>query len=332
MRAAFAGVFASCLAVGVGLIASASLGAAEPAQKVARVGFVSPTSSSSDPRGMTAFMDRLRELGYVDGQNLILEARWAEDRYDQLPALMAEIVGRKVDVIVTRGTPAAIAAKNATSTIPIVVAAIGDPTRTGIVASLARPGGNLTGMSMGWAEGMTSKWLELLQETIPRLSTVAVIADPDNPLARAQMKELETVAPARGVKLRFFEVRDARTLDRTFALARNQAQAVVLIPDPVFVAHLDSIAAAASRHRLPVIYGLPEFAEAGGLIAYGPDRAVMFRRAADYVDKILKGAKAGDLPIEQPTQYELVVNVKTAKAIGLTIPESILLRADEVIR
>jgi putative ABC transport system substrate-binding protein len=281
---------------------------------------------------MTAFMERLRELGYVDGQNVTIEERWAEDRYERLPALMAELVTHKVDVIVTRGTPAAMAAKNATSTIPIVVAAMGDPVGTGVVSSLARPGGNLTGLSLGFAEGMAGKWLELLQETVPRLSTIAVIANPRNPMVQAQMKELRAVAPARSVKLRFFDVHDPQALESAFAKAAQQARAVVLVPDPVFVAHPYKITALVSRYRLPTIYGLREFADAGGLIAYGPDRATMFRRAAEYVDKILKGAKPGELPIEQPTQYELIVNLKTAKALGITIPESILLRADEVIR
>lgn len=306
--------------------------AGEAAGRIVHVGFVGPTSASGDPRGMAAFTERLRELGYVDGQNLVIEALWAEDRYDQLPTLMKEMVTRKVDVIITRGTPAAIAAKKATSTIPIVVAAMGDPVGLGIVPSLARPGGNLTGLSFGWAKGMAGKWLELLRETVPQLSTVAVIAYPDNPMVGAQIRELKALEATQGVKLRFFEVRDAQALAPAFLHARQQAQAVVVIPDPVFLAHLQDITALASRHRLPAIYGSREFVDAGGLIVYAPDRTAMFRRAADYVDKILKGARPGDLPIEQPTQYELIVNLKTASALGITIPDSILLRADEVIR
>src|SRR5262249_9912833 len=201
-----------------------------------------------------------------------------------------------------------------------------------VVSSLARPGGNLTGLSLGFAEGMAGKWVELLQETVPRLSTIAVIANPGNPMGQAQMEEMRAGAPARSGKLRFFEVHDPQALESAFAKAAQQARAVVLVPDPVFVAHPDRITGLATRYRLPAIYGLREFADAGGLVAYGPDRATMFRRAAEYVDKILKGAKAGELPIEQPTQYELIVNLKTAKALGITIPESILLRADEVIR
>jgi putative tryptophan/tyrosine transport system substrate-binding protein len=306
--------------------------AAEPAQRVMQLGFVSPNSPSTDARGPAAFWGRLRELGWVEGQNLVIEARWAEGRYDRLPALMAEVIGRKVDALVTYGTPAAIAAKKATSTVPIVVAVMGNPVGTGLVQGLARPGGNLTGLSLGWGEGIGGKLLELLQETVPRLTTVAVIGNPDNPVDRDLITELQGVAPARRLKLRIIEVRDPQALERAFEQTRRQAQAVVVIPDPVFLAHLQRITALAARHRLPAMYGQREFADAGGLMAYGPDRTVMFRRAADYVDKILRGAKPADLPIEQPTQYVFVVNLKTAKALGITIPESILLRADEVVR
>jgi putative ABC transport system substrate-binding protein len=307
--------------------------AAEPAQSVARVGFVGPASrNAAHGGGRSQFWERLRELGYIDGQNLVIEARWAEGRYDQLPALMAEVLERKVDVLVTYGTEAAVAAKNATSTIPIVVAAMGDPIRSGVAASLARPGGNLTGLSMGFAEGMAGKWLELLQEMVPRLSTVAVIANPDNPIARDLAKELEAIAPRRGLKLRLIEVREAGALDRAFEQAGRKAQAVLVLPDPMVAAHRGQVTALAAKYRLPTMYYLRDYVDAGGLMAYGPDLAVLYRRAADYVDKILKGAKPGDLPIEQPTKFELIVNLKTAKALGITIPESILLRADEVIR
>jgi putative ABC transport system substrate-binding protein len=297
-----------------------------------RLGFVGPNSPSTDPHALNAFWDRLRELGWIEGQNLVIEARWAGGRFERLPALMAEVIADKVDVLVTYSTPAAIAAKNATSTVPIVVAAMAQPLQSGLATSLARPGGNLTGLSMGFAEGIGGKWLELLQEVVPRLSTIAVITNPDNPANRAVRKELEAIAPTLRLKLNFKEVRAPEALDRAFEQARRQAQAVLVLPDPLAVAHQREIMALAARHRLPGMYGLPEFAAAGGLVAYGPDRATTFRRAAEYVDKILKGAKPADLPIEQPTQYVLVVNLKTAKALGLTIPESILLRADEVIR
>ncbi len=322
----------SAAALALAVLRSLPARAADPSQRVVQLGFVSPNSPLTDPRGPPAFWDRLRELGWVEGQNIAIEARWAEGRNDRLPALMAEVIGRNLDVLVTYGTPAAIAAKKATSTVPIVVAVMGNPVGTGLVQSLARPGGNLTGLSLGWGEGIEGKLLELLQETVPRLKTIAIIANPENPLERNLITELNAVAPARRLKLRIIEVRDPEALDRAFEQAGRQAQAVVVIPDPLFLAHLQRITALARRHRLPGMYGLRDFADAGGLMAYGPDRAVMFRRAADYVDKILKGAKPADLPIEQPTRYELIVNLKTAKALGITIPESILLRADEVIR
>jgi len=307
--------------------------AAESTQKVARFGFVHPNSPSSpfDLRNEPGFWNRLRELGWVRDQNLIVEERWAQGRYDRLPALMAEVVGRKVDVLVTATTAAAIAAKNATATIPIVDVLMGDPIGTGIAASLARPGGNLTGLSMGWTEGIAGKWLELLQETVPRLSTVAVIADPDRPMSREQAKRLEAVAPTRGIRIRVIAVRKPAALDGAFEQAQHTAQAVLVLADQNM---LDQrrVAALAAQHRLPDMHVLREFVDAGGLMAYAPDVPDMFRRGADYVDKILRGAKPADLPIEEPNKFVFIVNLKTAKALGITIPESILLRADEVIR
>ena len=307
-------------------------GAADPAQKVVRIGFVDAQSPSTAPRGLTAFWERLRELGYVDGQNLVVEARSAEGRSERLPVLMNEVIERNVDVLVTWTTPAAIAAKKATSTVPIVVAVMGDPVRSGLVASLARPGGNLTGLSVGFGEGLVGKWLELLQDMVPRLSTLAVIASLDSSMARDLTKELRAVAPARGLKLQIIEMRETVALDRAFEQAGRKAQAVMVLPDPTVFAHRRQIIALAAKHRLPAIYPTRDYVEAGGLFTYGPDFSVMFRRAADYADKILRGAKPGDLPIEQPTQFVLVINLNTAKALGMTIPESILLRADEVIR
>ncbi len=316
----------------IAVVAASVSRAAEPAQKVARVGVVQSQSPATATRGAKEFWERLHQLGWVEGQNLVIEERWADGRYERLPALMADVLGRKVDVLVTSGTTAALAAKNATSTVPIVVGAMGDPLRTGLAASLAHPGGNLTGLSLGYAEGMTGKWLQLLQETVPRLSTVAVIVNPDNPIARDLAEEVETIAPARAVKLLLIEARDPKTLARAFEQARRKAQAVLVMPDPVITAHRGQVTALAAKYRLPAMYTLRDFVDVGGLMAYGPDFAVAWRRAAEYVDKILKGAKPADLPIEQPTKFELVVNLKTAKALGITIPESILLRADEVIR
>ena len=314
-----------------GALGSPFVHAAEP-QRVVRVGLIAMDSPSAIPPFLSAFWDRLNELGYVEGQNLIVERRWAEGHLERLPVLTAEVIDRKVDVIVTGGTPASLAAKNATSTIPIVGMAMGDPVRSGLAVSLARPGGNLTGMSMGYGEDFSGKWLELLQETVPRLSTVAMIVNPDNSVARDLAKDVEAIAPNRRLKVQIIEVREAEALEGAFEQARRQAQAVLVHGEALTLQHRGQITALAAKHRLPSMYNLLDFVHSGGLMAYAPDLAVMFRRAADYVDKILKGTKPADLPIEQPTRYVLVVNLKTAKALGLTIPQSILLQADEVIR
>jgi ABC-type uncharacterized transport system substrate-binding protein len=306
--------------------------ATQSERKVVRLGFVGASSSATASKGVTAFWDRLRELGYTEGENLVVERRWADGQLDRLPALMAEVVARKVDVIFTSGTPAAIAAKKATSTIPIVVAATGDPMGTGLVASLARPGGNLTGLSLEMTEDLSGKWLQLLQEAVTHLSTVAVISNPGSALVPKLAKHLESAARGRGVKLRFFDVREAVALASAFKQARREAQAALVVPDPVITEHRAEITALAATNRLPTIYTLLDFMETGGLMAYGVDAHVLFRRAAEYVDKILRGASPAELPVEQATQYRLVVNLKTARALGLTIPQSLLLRADEVIR
>ena len=335
MRARRLGGMCSAFLVLVALVAmlgAVLARAAEPGPGVVRIGFVLPQSPSPTNRGVVAFWGRLRELGWIEGQNLVIEERWANGRIDRLPALIADVLGRKVDVLVTSGTPAAVAAKKATSTIPIVATSIGDPVRSGLAPSLGHPGGNLTGISLGWTEGMAGKWLELLQEAVPRLSTVAVIVNPDSPLVQGLAKDLEAVAPTRTLKVRIIEVREPGALDRAFEQARREAQGVLMLPAPAITAHPGQVPPLAAKYRLPTIYFMREFVDAGGLMSYSPDLAVMYRRAADYVDKILKGAKPADLPIEQPTQYQLVVNLMTAKALGLTIPESILLRADEVIR
>jgi putative ABC transport system substrate-binding protein len=326
-----------CLILLVLLAAAAVLwtppaGAADPAQRVVRVAFVDTESPSTALRGASAFWERLRELGWVEGQNLIIEQRWAEGRLDRLPALMAEVVGSNPDVIVTISTPGAIAAKKATSTIPIVVPAMGDPVGMGLADSLARPGGNLTGLSLEMTQDLSGKWLELLQETVPRLSSIAVILNRASPLVRRVAKDLEAIAPTRRVRLRFIDIQDAAALNDVFKQARREAQAVLVLPDPLTLHYREQVVALAARYRLPAMYPFFEFVAIGGLMAYGVDNAVQFRRGADYVDKILRGAKPADLPIEQPTQWSLAVNLKTAKALGLKIPESILVRADEVIR
>ena len=331
VRRSSCSILFACIAAGT-TIAPASSQAADPTQKVARVAFVDPFSSSTAIPGSPAFWEHLRELGWVEGKNLFTENRWAEGRIDRLPTLMADVVAKRVDVIVTRSTPAAMAAKNATTTIPIVVASVGDPVGTGLVVSLAHPGGNLTGLSLEQTADLSGKWLELLQEAVPQLATVAVIANPDSAYVKKIAKDLEAPALARGVKLRFMNVREPGALKSAVRQARSQAQAALVLADPLTVSHRREIAQLAAANRLPILYVVLEFMDAGGLMAYGAEPTILWRRTAEYVDKILRGAKPADLPIEQPTQFKLIVNLKAAKALGLTFPESILLRADEVIR
>jgi len=264
--------------------------------------------------------------------SLVLETLWAENQIDRLPRVMAEMVGRKIDVLVTYGTPAAIAAKNATHTIPIVDAEMGDPIGTHVVSSLARPGGNLTGSSLGWSEDLAGKWLELLQETVPSLSTVAVLANPDHAMNRDQAKRLELVGPTRGLKVEIIKMSGPSTFARAFAEAKRKAQAVLVLADPNMTTHRQQIVSLSISQHLPDMHVVREFVDVGGLMAYSPDFIALFRRAAEYTDKILRGTKPADLPIEQPTRFVLIVNLKTAKTLGLKVPESILVRADEVIK
>jgi len=313
------------------MLASPISRAEELAERTVRIGFVDPVSLSSRAP-IEGFWARLRELGWVEGRNLVIETRSAEGHYERLPALMAELVDRRVDLLVTYSTTAGLAAKSATSTIPIVDAAMGDPVRDGLAASLARPGGNLTGLSFGWSEGFGGKFLELLQDTVPRLSTVAMITNPDNPFERAMVKEVVSAAEQRRLKLKIIPLRDPSSLQHVLEEARRQGQALLIFGDPFLHSHRREITAFANQHRMPALYGMRDFVEAGGMMAYGPNTTVVWRRAAEYVDKILRGANPGELPIEQPTQYSLTVNTKVAKALGITIPESILLRADEVMR
>ena len=313
------------------LLCSALAHADEPSTRQVRVGFVGTTSPATFPSSISAFWERLRELGYVEGKNLIVETRWANGDLGRLPTLMAEMVERKVDVIVTWGTPAAIAAKRATSTIPIVNTGMGDPVATGLVASLARPGGNLTGFSAGWTD-IRGKWLELLQESIPKLSTIAIVANPDNELNRKQAQDLDALASERGLKLVPFYARNADELAKAVEQARRGAQALIVFSDPVTMANQQRIIALAGKYKLPTMYLLRDAVAGGGLMAYGPDLKIVYRRSADYVDRILKGARAGDLPVEQPTEDILAVNLKTAKSLGLSIPQSVLVRADEIVR
>ena len=306
--------------------------AAQHPAKTARLGMLRTGSPSHRVEEIEAFRKGLRDLGYVEGQNIAIEFRFAEGREDRLPDLAAELVRLKVDVIVANGAVAIRAAKQATTTIPIVMAEVGDPLRTGLVASLARPGGNITGSTILGPE-LSAKRLQLLKETVPKLLRVAFLWNPANPSNQVHFDDIQRGAKALGVALQSLEIRSADGFDSAFtAISRERPDALVMTADPLHRLHAGRIIEFAARHRLPAMYQLRDHVEAGGLMAYGVSLPDMFRRAATYVDKILKGAKPADLPVEQPTKFELVINGKTAKALGLTIPQSILIRADQLIQ
>jgi putative ABC transport system substrate-binding protein len=299
--------------------------------KVPRIGLLSALSPSEAALWYQAFRLGLRDRGWVEGKNISIEYRYAEGRIDRLPDLAADLVRLKVDVIVVSFAPDSLAAQKATRAIPIVMAAAADPVALGLVESLARPGGNITGLSQMSVE-LGGKRLELLKEMVPKLSSVAVLWNPQVVVSSFSWKELQLPARQLGLQLHSLEVRSPSDFDQAFeAATRARAGALFIIPDPVTVTNQKRIADLATKSRLPSILHISEFADAGGLVAYGPDRADMFRRAATFVDKILKGAKPSDLPVEQPTKFELVINLKTAKALGLTISYSLLLQADKVI-
>jgi putative tryptophan/tyrosine transport system substrate-binding protein len=304
---------------------------AQEAGKVYRIGFLGPSSASTHANRVEALRAGLRELGYVEEKNILIENRWAEGKYDRLPGLAAELVHLKVDVLVTFGTPGTLAAKQTTTTIPIVMAGSGDAVATGIVSSLARPGGNITGSTLFIPELM-AKRLELLKEAMPRTGRVAVLVNPDNSANMPVLKAMEATARSLKVELQKFEARGPNEFESAFsAMAKSGVGAAVVNDDALFNGNARAIGDLAARKRLPLA-GTGEIAEAGGSIGYGVSFPDQFRRAAVYVDKILKGAKPGDLPVEQPTKFELLINLKTAKALGLTIPHSLLLRADQVIQ
>jgi ABC-type uncharacterized transport system substrate-binding protein len=299
--------------------------------KVPRVGYVFARVSSADQRLWDTARQGLREMGYVEGQNITLEVRWAEGRSERLPELVAELVRLKVDVLVVATTPGALAAKNATRTIPVVMVGVGDPVGSGLVASLARPGGNLTGLSLLNPE-ISGKRLELLKESLPSISRVAVLTNPGNPIHTAFWKETHTAAQTLGLQLQPVKVRAPEDFDDAFrAAAHGHAHALLAFDDALTLGYRARLVALAAKYRLPTMYGFREFPDAGGLLSYGPNLLDQYRRTATYVDRILKGAKPGDLPVEQPTKFELIINIKTAKALGLTIPQSVLVRADHVI-
>ena len=295
------------------------------------IGVLSPSSPSPFEPFMRAFRQGLGEAGYIEGQNLAIEHRWAEGNYDRLPALAADLVGRKVDLIMANSPPAALAAKRATSTIPIVFRGGNDPVGDGLVASLARPGGNLTGVSI--ADDVTAKRLELLSELVPRAGVIALLVNPNNTNAERVIRDVQEAARTKGLQLHVLKASKESEIDTVFAsLVQLHAGALVVAADPFLSSRREQIVALASRRAVPSIYAWREFADSGGLISYGPSLTSAFRLVGAYAGKVLKGAKPADLPVQQPTTFELVINLKTAKALGLTVPQSMLTRADEVIQ
>ena len=325
-RRAFMGTLAG------GLLAAPLIDEAQPAGKVWRIGVLETTSVALNAANLEAFRQGLRELGYVERQNYAIEYRSADGRPERFPDLAAELVRLKVDLIVTRGTPAVLAAKNATRTIPIVMATSGDALGTGVVSGLARPGGNVTGLSTINAE-LVGKRLGLLKEAMPGIARIAVVQNMSNPTLVTQRKLIEAAARSLGFQPQFLDVRTPEDLGRAFDTAIKQhADAVHVGSDSLTQTNRRRIVDLSAKHRLPSIYSSRDFVDAGGLMAYGVSYPAAYRRAATYVDKILKGANPGDLPVEQSTNFEFVINLKTAKALGLTIPQSLLGRADEVIQ
>ena len=324
-RRTFFGVLAG------GFLAAPLAAAAQPLDRVRRIGYLDGASPNTNPELTDAFRDQMRQLGYVEGKNLVIEYRWADGKYDRLSDLAADLVSLRVDVIVTVGDPVIQAAKQATTTIPIVMASVGDPVGRGFVASLARPGGNITGVS-NFAVALSGKWLEILREAVPHLSQVAILRNRANPTHPLFWMEADKAAKGLGVKLQSLEVRSPEDIDTAFeSMLKARVGAFVTLPDPLLTGQRVRIADLAAKAHLPGIAAFRENTEVGTLMAYGPSLAANRRRAAVFVDKILKGAKPGDLPIEQPTKFDLVINLKTAKALGLTIPPSLLQRADQVI-
>jgi putative ABC transport system substrate-binding protein len=316
------------------LLLAVSPAQAQQAGKVYRIGYLSAVSPFAESSRLDGFRQGLRNLGYVDGKNFVIESRFAEGKFDRFPSLAAELVRLKVDVIVTGGSPGTHAAQQATRTIPLVMTLVGDPV-PGFVATLARPGGNITGLTSITPE-LSGKRLELLKEAFPKILRVTVFVD--KAVAPQQidrnLQETQKVAGALGIKLHSLEVRGPNPdLDGVFKTARSEdASALIILPGPVLFLHRKRVVELTAKSRVPAIYPTSEFVEVGGLMSYAPDFVDLYRRAATYVDKILKGAKPGDLPVEQPTKFELVINLKTAKQIGLTIPPNVLARADRVMR
>lgn len=310
------------------LIAASGAAAAQP-PKPYRVAFV---TTGSQGTAIEAFRQGLREAGYVEGRDVVIEARFAAGRQELLPGLVAEVIRPKPDVLVVVSTSTALAAKKATSTIPIVFASVFDPVAAGLVASLARPGGNITGTAMGVGGAFGGKWVELLKEAVPGLSRAAVIWNSANESSAQSAESIQAAARALKVRLEMFDAGSAEQLDAALtAVARSRTQGLIIAPDPVFNANRAKLVRFAATQRLPAVYFFRSFAEAGGLLSYGANNADSIRSAAHYVDRIFRGAKPADMPIDQPTRFDLVINLKAARVLGLEIPRSLLVRADETI-
>jgi putative ABC transport system substrate-binding protein len=312
------------------LAAPRAAGAQQPG-KLPTIGYLGANTPSAESQRIAAFVQRLRELGWIEGRTIAIEVRWAEGRNERFAEIAAEFVRLKVDVIVTAGTAAVVAAKQATSVIPIVFAVAGDPVGTGLVASLARPGGNVTGLSLQ-APDIAGKRLELLREVVPGLRRLAILANVGSPLAVLEIREVQATARTLGFEVATSEIRRADDIAPAFDALKGRGDALYVVADPLVTTNRIRISALALGARLPTMHGQRENVEVGGLMSYGASYPGLHRRAADYVDRILKGAKPADLPVEQPTKFEFVINLKTAKALGLTIPPSLQGRADEIIQ
>jgi putative ABC transport system substrate-binding protein len=315
------------------VLASVHPAEAQQAKKVHRIGFISPTSSSTAGANLEAFRQALRDLGYVESENIAIEVRWAEGSAERLPHLIAELVRLRTDVIVVGGAIGALAAKNAGIATPVVFAAVTDPLGYGLIGSLARPRGNITGVALAVGEGFSGKWVELLQEAVPKVTRMAVLRNPTHPLAEVFQRETQAAGKALGLGVDFVEARDPNQVGSALSrVEKERAGALIVTPAPLFTSQRNLIVDFVARRHLPSMFFAKEFVDAGGLMSYGPSFPDSYRRAAFYVDKILKGAKPADLPVEQPTKFELVINLKTAKQMGLTIPPNVLARADRVIK
>jgi len=317
----------------IALWASTATGQVQPAEKIRRVGVISPLPAVPEPSTVRALRQGLKDLGYVEGKNLVFEARYAEGRDERFPALIADLISHNLDVLVVGSTVGALAVKKAGVTVPVVVTGITDPVSTGIVPSLARPGGNITGTTFGvFGPGIAGKWVELLKEAVPRLSRVAVLLNKADPMSPRFLDEMQAAGRKLKVRIDSFEARDEAQLQKAFAaIGASGAEGMIVPNHPYFAANRASLVKFAADKRLPAIYFFNLFTEAGGLISYGGNVDDSWRRSASYVDRIVKGARPAEMPIDQPTRFELIVNLRTAKELGLNIPQSLLLRADRVI-